>query len=358
MKQLRILESITPSTIGGAEICVAATCRTLQELGAHVELFCPAGRAFLELASARGISTTSWKTHGKVDPLTIIKLRRLIRSHKIDIIHTHLSTASLLGAYAAGMSGIPSVAHVHGLNSTTFFRHSTLVVAVSEAVKEHLQTQGLDEHRIRVVHNGLDLDKFQPMSTTEAKRQMGYDTDRPLLGIFGRLSKEKGQSIALHAMCSILREYQNARLVLAGKGSELPNLKEVADSLQITDAVHFAGFTSDIRTLMSACDIVIVPSLKEGFGMAVLEAMALHKPVVASSVGGLKEIVVDGDTGFIVSANDPDSLASSVKNLIGNTDMAQQMGRRGRERVENHFELRNQTRKLMAVIEEALTIQA
>lgn len=354
MREIRILESITPSTIGGAEVYVATLCEAIAKVGPTVELVCPAGRPFVDFAKDHGIPCTTWKTHGKVDPLTVVKLSRLIKRHRIDVIHTHLSTASLLGSYAAKMAGIPSVAHVHGLNSATCFKRSTVVVAVSEAVKEHLVAQGLDERKIRVVHNGLDLQKFLPMDAEDAKRGLMFDTEHPILGIFGRLSKEKGQMLALQAMPHILESHPKVRLVLAGKGSELHTLKDAAAALGIAESVLFTGFSSDVRTLMSACDIVIVPSIKEGFGLSALEAMALERPVVASAVGGLKEIVLDAETGFVVSPNDPSAISDRVKHLLEDLSQAKEMGRRGRERAEAYFELGHQTKILLSVMEDAL----
>ena len=145
--------------------------------GAGVDLFCPAGRPFVDYASGRGISCHTWKTRGKLDPVTVVRLARLIRNSRANVIHTHLSTASLLGAFAARLAGVPSVAHVHGLNSATCFKYSTAVIAVSEAVKKHLCAQGLREDKVRVVHNGVDIAKFVPMPRDEARRELGMDTD-------------------------------------------------------------------------------------------------------------------------------------------------------------------------------------
>jgi glycosyltransferase involved in cell wall biosynthesis len=353
VSSLRVLEAITPSRIGGAEVFVTELCASFAELGAHVEVFCPAGRPFVEYAKARGISSITWKTHGKFDPLTVIRLARLMRRNRIDVIHTHLSTASLLGAFAAKLARRRSVAHVHGLNTATCFRYSDNIIAVSEKVKEHLVAQGIDEKKVRVVHNGVDLVRFQPTDAPEAKIKLGYDADEPLLGVFGRLSSEKGQRVAVEAMFLIAKEHPDARLAIVGEGKDQDDLETTAEALGIRDNVLFTGFVQDVRDLMSACDVVIVPSSRgEGFGLVAVEAMALRRPVVASAQGGLPEIIIPGETGLLVPPNDPQALADAVCEVLAKPEIGQSMGAKGRERVEQHFALGEQMRKVLDVLTE------
>ena len=368
MSGLRVLEAITPSRIGGAEVFVTELFASFAELGAHVEVFCPTGRPFVGYAKARGISPITWKTYGKFDPLTVIRLARLMRRRRIDVIHTHLSTASLLGAFAAKLARRWSVAHVHGLNTATCFRYSDTIIAVSEKVKSHLVAQGIDEKKVRVVHNGVDLVRFQPTDAREAKIKLGSnppgilpgglggapgpDPDAPLFGVFGRLSSEKGQRVAVEAMFLIAKEHPEARLALVGEGIDREDLETTAEALGIRDNVQFTGFVQDVRELMSACDVVIVPSSRgEGFGLVAVEAMALSRPVVASAQGGLPEIVVPGETGLLVPPNDPQALADAVSKLLAEPDLARSMGAKGRERVEEHFALGEQMRKVLDILE-------
>jgi glycosyltransferase involved in cell wall biosynthesis len=350
MTPIRVLEAITPSRIGGAEVFVADFCRRLPAMGAQVTLFCPKGRPFLDYAMSRGVDSINWNTYGKIDPLTVVRLVKLIRSRGIDVIHTHLSTASLLGAFAAKLARRRSVAHVHGLNSATCFRYSDRVVAVSEAAKRFLCAQGLDEKRIQVVHDGVDLDCFQPVPLDEARLRLGLDPKQFVFGVFGRLSAEKGQSTAIEALFLLRRQGVDAQLVIAGDGADRETLEKSAQALGIGDSVLFAGFVEDVRELMSACDAVAVPSLKEGFGLAAVEAMALERPVVASNVGGLPEIVVPDQTGFLFSSGDPAALAQALSELAGNPPLAQSLGKQGRERGEECFDQTKQFEKVLAIL--------
>ncbi|MCL5104503.1 MAG: glycosyltransferase family 4 protein [Armatimonadetes bacterium] len=353
MSALRVLEAITPSRIGGAEVYVADLCRELPALDAEIELFCPAGRPFVEYAKSLDLNPITWKTHGKLDPITIVKLAGLIKRDRIDVTHTHLSTASLLGALAAKLAGIPSVAHVHGLNSAACFKRSSLVIAVSKAVKRHLCAQGLPENRVRVVHNGVDMDKFFPMPIDDVKREQGFDPETPIFGVFGRLSSEKGQRVAIEAFALLLKDAPTARLILTGDGNDRPALEDLVRSLGIEARVRFVGFVPDIRGLIAACDAVIVPSLKEGFGLVAVNAMAMERPVVATTVGGLPEIVLDSETGFLNPPNDPKSIARSLMLLVQDKPLSERMGRQGRIRARECFEIKARIGEVLALLKEA-----
>lgn len=353
MSTLRVLEAITPSRIGGAEVFVTELYASFAELGAQVEVFCPSDRPFVDYAQKRGITPITWKTFGKFDPLTVIRLASLMRRRRIDVIHTHLSTASLLGAFAAKLAGKRSVAHVHGFNTATCFRYSDLVIAVSERVKAHLVGQGIKESKIRVVHNGVDLVKFKPRGVRDAKIESGYDPDEPLFGVFGRLSSEKGQRVAIEAMFLVNQVHPEARLIVVGEGKDREELEASAEALGIRGNVHFTGFAQDVRGLMSSCDVIVVPSTRgEGFGLAAVEAMALERPVVAAAMGGLNEIVIPGETGFLTTPGDPKNTADAMCELLADEDMAQSMSLKGRKRVEEHFALGQQMRKVLDVLEE------
>lgn len=360
MTSIRVLEAITPSRIGGAETFVVELCRRFPELGAEVTLFCPSGRRFVDFAQSRGLASVAWKTTGKFDPLSLIRLARLIESRKIDVVHTHLSTASLLGALAARLAGRKSVAHVHGLNSAFSYRFSHKIIAVSEAAKRFLCAQGIDRDKVVVVHNGVDLDRFvvsgfqipkqQTGDNSDVRKALGWDERRFVFGVFGRLCPEKGQRTAIEALFLLNQQRLDAELIIVGDGPDRSDLESFASALGIADRVRFTGFVEDVRELMSACEVVAAPSLKEGFGLVAVEAMALQRPVIASDVGGLPEIVVPGETGFLFAPEEPAALAQALSELAADPLRASSMGSRGRQRVEERFDLDNQLRQILGIL--------
>ncbi len=345
-RPLRVLEAITPSRIGGAEVLTASFSGWLRDRGDQVHIFCPRGRPFVEYLSTRFIEPVTWKTYGKLDPLTIVKLAGLARGLQADVIHTHLSTASLLGALAGRLARIPTVAHVHGMNSAACYKSSTYVIAVSEAVKRHLTSQGVPELRVSVVHNGIDLSAFTPIDKAVAKSGAGYGPDELLVGVFGRLSPEKGQHVALEVFAQLIEKYPGTKLLIVGDGKQREALEAQVRELGAAADVIFTGFQNDVKSLMSACDVVVVPSLREGFGLAAVEAMALGIPVAASKTGGLPEIVQDGVTGILVDTGSPRSLLAAMGKLLSDPGLRQAMGEAGRARAIENFDREKQFRLL------------
>lgn len=336
-----VLEVITPSRIGGAEVYVTQLCLRLPALGVQPTLFCPRGRPFLDYARQHGLQPINWKTYGKLDPLTVIRLAKLARQTGSVCIHTHLSTASLLGSMASRLAKIRSVAHVHGLNSAFSYRFSDKIIAVSEAVKRHLSAQGLEKN-VKVVYNGVDTDYFQPMDMELARVQSGLDPAAIIFGVFGRLSAEKGQTIAIDALKKVCSDGKVVKLLIVGDGLELPKLQELAAEHKLTQNVLFLPFMHDIRPFLAACDAVLVPSLKEGFGLSAVNAMAMGKPVIASDVGGLPEVVLDRQMGILFEPNVSEKLANAMQEIIDSPDIGVEMGKIGRLRAAEMFNMDNQ----------------
>lgn len=351
---MRILEFITPSRIGGAETALAAAVRWLETHGDTVTTLVPQGRPIVQYLLDRGITPLTWRTSGKVDPVTLVRLAGLLRTERIDCLHAHLSTAAFLGGLAAGMAGIPSVATVHGFTGAMWYRSVGRLVAVSHAVKAHLVGQGIPDSRIAVVHNGVALNRYTPTPAAAAKASLDLDPDAPVAAVVGRLAPEKGQETAVRAWRRVVDQHPRARLLLVGDGALLEPLRALAEELELGDAVRFAGFQSDPRPFMTAADVVLLPSLSEGLPLAALEAMALGRPVIASDVGGLPEVVLPGETGLLLPAGDAGALADAALSLFANPARAADLGAAGRARVEAHFDADRQFGLLRQVLGEGL----
>ncbi len=353
-RPLRILEVITPSKIGGAETQVAGLIHALTALGDEVSVFCPQGRPFVDYLRARDIEPISWKTHGKLDFYTAVRLAAVIKARNIDLVHTHLTSATFLGSLAARLAGRPCLATVHGLNSAFWYRSAPGLLAVSDAVKRHLVAQGIPDRRMRVLYNGIALARYSVMPVGAAKRAAGLDPRIPVAGIFGRLSPEKGQAVAVDAWSEVASRFPQSLLILAGAGKCEAELREQVAQRGLTARVRIAGFVDDPRTLMAACDVVLLPSFKEGLSMAALEAMALGRPVIASAVDGLPEVVVAGETGLLVLPGDRQCLAQAITTLFNDPARAADLGTAGRRRVAAQFDADQQLARLRDIFAETI----
>lgn len=338
---MRVYQFITPSQIGGAEVHVLTLCRKLVTRGHRVTVVCPRGRTLTRELQERDFDVWAPRTTGKVDPLTLVRLAARLRRDHADILHTHLSSAGLIGSLAARLAGVPAVATVHGLNRRTAFMYAQHIIAISHAVGQHLVAQGMPEARITVIHNGIELERYREAPDADAVRaRLGLALGESLIGAVGRLAPEKGHSYLIEAAALLTkRDRLPVRLVIVGEGRSQQMLAATALRCGIADRVTLVGFQRDVRPYEAALDLFCLPSLKEGLSLSALEAMALSKPVVASRVGGTPEVVVDGETGFLVEPANPEALAQALGEMLRNADRARRMGEAGRARVEALFDL-------------------
>jgi glycosyltransferase involved in cell wall biosynthesis len=208
------------------------------------------------------------------------------------------------------------------------------IIAISQPIVDLLVSAGIDAKRIRLIHSGIDSRRFEECCS-EASR-FG---EVPVVGTVAVLERRKGHQFLLEAAAQLKSQGYRIQYYLAGDGSLRAELEEMVERLKLTNEVTFYGFVSDIRAFLSRIDFFVLPSLHEGLGVAALEAMAAGKAVVASRVGGLAELVVDSDTGLLVSPRDPEALAKAIARLLNDRPLARVMGNRGADRVREHFTL-------------------
>lgn len=275
-----------------------------------------------------------------------------LRAERIDILHTHSyrpnRLARLAGAVAR-LGGLRVVAHYHNQYADKWARgdalaleqllapHTDAMVACSASVRDHVaEWVGVAPQGIAVVHNGVDLEHFGAERDRErARLALGLPGVRPLVGLVGRLCAQKGQEDLIRAAPAILRGHPGVRFVLAGEADDPATearLRTLAVGLGVAHAFHFAGFVQDVAALYAALDLVVAPSRWEGFGLALAEAMAAGKPIVATRAGAIPEVVGDGETAILTEPADPDALAAAVATALASPERMAALGRRGRER--------------------------
>jgi glycosyltransferase involved in cell wall biosynthesis len=271
-------------------------------------------------------------------PVNLLRLVAALRSIPGTIVHSHTSPALTLAAVARRLA--PSCRLVHtrrvafaARRSRKYRNAADCYVAISQAVANCLVEAGVDESRLRTIASAVDI---KPLDVAAAAAEIERSPSRPVIGCVGRFSREKGHVYLLAAWTEVVRVRPYARLVMVGSGPAEPELRAMASRFP-DGSVIFTGYRDDSAAWLKTFDIYVQPSLSEGLGTTVLDAMACRLPVIASRVGGLCEVVEDGSSGILVPPEQPALLADAILQLLTNSEKAASMGQAGRRRVEESF---------------------
>ncbi len=335
-------------------------------------LICPEPGPFVEIMRGRGVPTTLVHLAPLVNPLALLRLAWLLRRERVTILHTHGARSNAYGAVAGRLARVPVIiSTVHnslldyeiGELRRWFYllaRRYTIhladrVICVSAALRQYvLDLFQTAPERTVTVYNGIDLSQFNPARSGAIARTKFKVDDGPLLVAVGRLAAQKGHRYLLEALPHLIQEWPQLGCVIVGGGELYGELTELAARLGVAQRCHFAGVWSDVAEVLAAADVVVFPSVSEGFPFVLLEALALAKPVVASNVHAVYELIEDRKTGVLVQARNPEALAQGIREVLRNPAWAAQMGRQGQQVVRERFTVERMVRETVAVFEEAL----
>lgn len=286
---------------------------------------------------------------GKYSPSTLADVLGLIRRHGIRIVHCHGYNAANFGRLAGWRAGVPVVVHEHAILKVQPHQFvadyllrglGSAGVAVSEAVRAFMiRGRSMPAGRIRVIHNGTALERFRGVSREAvrvARRRLGIADDARVVGTVTRLHEAKGNRHLLAAMPHVRRACPSAVLVVAGDGPLAAALRLQVDALGLRDGVVFAGFVSDVPSVMAGFDVKAIPSIQEGFSFVAVEAMAAGIPIVASRTGGLAEIIRDGDNGLLIEPGDSVALGEALARVLLDPVLARKLADSGRQAAEQY----------------------
>jgi glycosyltransferase involved in cell wall biosynthesis len=345
---------------GGVERFIVTLATGLRYLGIEllVVLFYdgPLAAALRE----QRISVVTLESFGKYDPRTVTQLRGVLREHRINVLHVHGYRASVVGCLAARPLGIKIVKTEHGQIEPfpgwrAVLSHARLIanaalerlanrcsldaqVFVSADIQQRLR---LTAARIpqRVIHNGIET----PRPRTDTLRERRSSADAAFdVGIVGRIDKVKGHEILLRAV-ACLRHLPRLRVHVFGTGPLEAECRRMAADAKLSEVVLFHGFEPAIHERMASLDLLVMPSLHEGLPYVLLEAMSLRVPIVASRVGGLREVLDDG-SGMLVPPGDPYALATAIERLYGDRELRARFAARAHDTVRQRFAARDMVR--------------
>jgi glycosyltransferase involved in cell wall biosynthesis len=369
---VKLLHVMSACTVGGCEQHVLALLSRLDParyerwLAYFVERPDEA-RPMLPYFQAIGVQTVDLRGRGQLDPRAMGRLRTLLRRERFDLVHVHSFRAEVAMAVATTalfphpriIRTVHNVEDYHlrfptsllsGLSGSSLDR----VVAISDAVAEHLKTSnGASSDRIRRIYYGLDL---EPFLAAERPRPASRP---PTIGVLARLAPQKGHPVLLRALPRVVERFPDVRVVIAGHEhlTTRAQLESEAEALGVRGNVEIVGYRDDVPAFMSEIDLFVLPSLWEGVGLVLLEAMAAGKPVVATRVGPVPEIVQDGETGLLVPAGEPERLANAILEILEQPSLGRRLGRAGRIRCAERFSLDRMVAETEALYDEVLAEQ-
>lgn len=283
----------------------------------------------------------------------LLKCANFLRENKIEIIHTHDFYTNIFGMFASQIFrvslAIASKRETGGMRSKMqkrieklAFRQANAIVANSEAVKKYLISEGIPTEKIKVIYNGLDLERLTPKNTDRKTicAELGLPSDENIkfITLVANLRhKVKNQPMFLRTAQKVLQKFPNAHFILAGEGELREDLEKLAKELKIAENTHFIGRCAKVPELLSVSFAGVLTSFNEGFSNSILEYMAAKLPVVATNVGGAGEAIIENETGFLVESDDDEAMANRLIELLENEEKAQNFGVKGREIVEEKF---------------------
>jgi glycosyltransferase involved in cell wall biosynthesis len=380
-KKIKIAQ-ILEATVGGTKkhvmylttrlnkrkFCVYLICSTLRDRTFSIDA------EYLEM---NDITVKIIQMKRKINPfydlLSFIKTYIFLRKEKFDIVHVHSSKAGFLARLAAKIAKIPVILYSPHCFSfqqqrkgivnafytylerfTSLFTHKIIAVSKSEcdiAIRNRIA--GFE--KVVVIENGLDLSEFNCyVNVVQKKEELGIQHGYPVVGMVARLCRQKGCQYFLKAAKKVMETIPDVTFILVGDGEKRTEIKRMIDDLGIADHLIITGGRKDVPDIIATFDISVAPSLWEGLPYVILESMAAGKPVIASKIPGIKDVVIDEKTGYLVPAADTSTLSLAILDLLFNKRKAARMGKEGRAEVKRKYSLDNQIQKIERLYEDSV----
>jgi len=349
--------------VGGISSYLFTLAGGLKQNGHNVYV-ASSGGELVEKFTAAGIGhiAVPLRTKKEISPKIIFSFFRLmkeIKRLKIDLLHSNSRTTQVLGSLLSRYSGKPHIFTCHGffkpkLSRRLFPCWGDCLIAISREVKEHLVVDfKLDAGKISVINNGIDLKSFGNFSGRQKFREVLGIGEVPLVGIVARLSDVKGHAYLFKAMQSVIKSFPLVKLLVVGEGKMRGHLVKEAEDLAIKDNIIFLPQVGGTENVLAAMDVFVMPSLQEGLGLALMEAMAQGLAVVGSAVGGIKSLIKDKVNGLLVEPADQAALAEAITRLLSDERLRDSLGANARKFIMENFSKENMVKETEGVYRRA-----
>lgn len=359
--KLRVLEIIGDSTLAGAPRHLLGLLENFDYHKFDIFVISPAGPLAGEIrALKKPLELKTVAMPSKLNLEAIREIKKIIKSFKPGVIHVHGTRAGSLGRLAAIGQKIPVIYTEHlwtkNYKLKSFFANSIqmvamwfldmftdLNIAVSQAVKDFMvESQISRSEKIKVIYNGIEPTK---------EKAKPFSGDGFILGTVGTLNHQKGIQYLIQALPKVLKEFPKTKLEIVGEGDFKPELQRLVKKMKLQKFVSFTGFVKNIEEKMQDFDVYVQPSLSESFGLAIVQAMSLGLPIVATNTGGIPEVVTAGKSGILVEPAKPEALAGGILELLRDKPKAKEMGKLAIEEAKIKFNLKEMTEEVEDVYE-------
>jgi glycosyltransferase involved in cell wall biosynthesis len=365
--RVRVLEVMATGTNGGAQEHVYSLVTRLNPECYEVRVVSLSHGSSVRRLQRAGINVSVIDEPD--DRLAVRALADSAASFQPEIVHNHMYRAEIVGTRAALLLGekgcmrpaVISTVHssrIRCIEDRQALRQLTplmdRLIVVSQAIEHKVREEGRFGVPVSLIYNGVDLQRYnhqQPCCTLHEEYLIPEGA--PIVGVVARLEAEKGHRTLIDAWPEVLAAVPNAWLLVIGEGSERDALEAEAASLGVSERIVFTGRREDVPAVTAALDVAVLPSYREAQGLSVLEAMALGRPVVASKVGGIPEMIEDGVTGLLVPPNDCDALAGAIIRLLTDHPLADMIGKRGHDMVHDRFCIELMVESIESLYDEA-----
>jgi glycosyltransferase involved in cell wall biosynthesis len=361
--RLRIAGVDPELAFGGGETQVLGLTLALAAAGHDAELICdPAGRLW-ERAAKAGIRCHPLRIRNALDISAAIRLRGILKRERYDIVHFHTSRAHSMAPLVRGFAPALFVTRRMDYRPNRIFapylfnRAVDCVVAISGGVADSLAAAGVDRSCVAVVPSGVDCARFRPPSVDEradARARFGISEREIAIAAVGALEPRKGHRYLIEAIAALAQSDVTLKCFIAGDGSIRADLERRVAELGCAGRVALPGRIEDPRELLWASDVFVMPSLKEGLGIAALEAMASGLPAIVSATGGLREVVEHEVSGIQVEPARADEIGAAIARLANSTELRARMGAAARARVEENYSMESMAQRTLALYRAAL----
>ncbi len=368
MRKINVLYIGSDMYLAGAQSVVLNLIKNLDKERFKVSMCALQGGILFEETKKLGIEVELLRSKPIFDIKAVIRLTKLMKKQKIDIVHCHGFDSAYYGVLAAKLARIPvCIVTMHGrywsekkrriLVSKVTVKLADTVIAISNDLRKMLlRTLKLPDEKVITIYNGIGLRKFGiEENGRQKKRELGIGFNVPVIGIIANLRVVKGHIYFLKAASKVLKIFPDAKFILVGSGKLRKDLENLTRQLGIAKNILFLGQRRDIPSILNMLDVFALSSLSEEISLAILEAMAMRKPVVATNVGGNPEIITNSINGLLVPSKDEDALAQAIIKLLQNKELAMKIAQAAYETVREKFSLEVMMKKTENLYKELIS---